>query len=70
MSVVTHRLQLTEREIKMIVISFDTWEDFDNAIGDIASAFYNATLPEQEQECARCGQDVLPSQHPSIGCDV
>ena len=54
----------------MIVLSFDTWEQFDEAIGDIASAFYNATLPEQEQECARCGQDVLPSEHGTIGCDI
>jgi hypothetical protein len=57
----------------MIVLSFDTWEEFDNAIGDIASAFYNASLPqeeEEEMECARCGEWVKPSKHPSIGCDV
>ena len=52
----------------MLVISFDTWEEFDNAIGDIASAFYKATLPEEEQECARCGKWVLPSEHGSFGC--
>ena len=54
----------------MIVLSFDTWEQFDNAIGDIASAFYNATLPEEEMDCARCGEWVKPSEHASIGCDV
>ena len=52
----------------MIVLSFDTWEEFDEAIGSIASAFYNATLPEQEQECSRCGKEVLPSEHGSFGC--
>lgn len=54
----------------MLVISFDTWEDFDNAIGDLASAFYKATLPEEEAECARCGEWVKPSEHPEIGCDL
>ena len=52
----------------MIVLNFETWEEFDEAIGDIASAFYNATLPEEEQECSRCGQWVLPSEHGSFGC--
>jgi hypothetical protein len=33
----------------MIVLSFETWEEFDNAIGDIASAFYNASLPQEEE---------------------
>ena len=51
-----------------ITIAFDTWEEFDDAIGSIASAFYNATLPEEEQECSRCGQWVLPSEHGSFGC--
>jgi hypothetical protein len=57
----------------MIVLSFDTWEEFDNAVGDIASAFYNASLPQEEEEemdCARCGEWVKPSEHPSIGCDI
>ena len=52
----------------MIVIKFDTWEEFDNAIAGISTAFYNATLPEEEQECSRCGKDVLPSEHGEFGC--
>ena len=27
-------------------------------------------LENRKQECGRCGQDVLPSQHPEIGCDA
>jgi len=53
----------------MIVLSFETWEEFDDAIGNIATAFYKASN-EEEAECARCGEWVLPSLHPSIGCDV
>jgi ribosomal protein S27AE len=55
----------------MIVLKFETWEEFDNAIAGISTAFYNATLPEEqeeEQECSRCGQWVLPSEHGSFGC--
>ena len=70
MSVVRFIMELERKEQQMLVISFDTWEEFDNAIGDLASAFYKATLPEEEQECARCGEYVLPSTHPEIGCDI
>lgn len=52
-----------------ITLNFATWEEFDNAISGIATAYANSTLPEQEQECARCGLEVLPSEHPEIGCD-
>jgi hypothetical protein len=50
----------------MLVISFNTWEDYDKAIASIASAY----LPESEYECVRCGEWVLPSEHGTIGCDV
>jgi len=49
-----------------VVLSFDTWEEWDNAIAGVAGFF----LPAEEEECGRCGEYVLPSQHPSIGCDV
>lgn len=52
----------------MIVINFDSWEEFDEKIGSLASALYKATLEEEEQECSRCGQWVLPSEHGSFGC--
>lgn len=54
----------------MIVLSFETWEEFDEAIGGIATAFYKASNEEEEMECARCGEWVKPSEHPSIGCDL
>lgn len=50
----------------MLVITFDTWEAYDEAIASIASAY----LPEEEMDCARCGEWVKPSEHASIGCDV
>lgn len=50
-----------------ITLSFDTWEEFDNAIAGIAG-FYTASLAEEEEECSRCGKDVLPSEHGSFGC--
>jgi hypothetical protein len=49
-----------------LLIKFDTWAEFDNAIAGIATAY----LPESEEECGRCGEYVLPSQHPEIGCDL
>lgn len=52
----------------MIVISFDSWEEFDESIGSLASAFYTASITEEEQECSRCGRLVLPSEHGSFGC--
>ena len=52
----------------MIVLSFDTWEEYDEAIGSIASAFASASVAEEEQECGRCGKWVLPSEHGSFGC--
>jgi hypothetical protein len=55
----------------MIVLSFETWEDYDNAIAGIASAFASASVAEEEEmDCARCGEWVKPSEHPSIGCDI
>ena len=50
-----------------VVLSFDTWEEWDNAIAGVAGFFLPA---EEEEECGRCGEYVLPSQHPSIGCDA
>lgn len=29
-----------------------------------------AEKAEEEMECARCGEWVKPSEHPSIGCDI
>jgi len=49
-----------------VSLSFDTWEEWDNAIAGVASFFLPA---EEEQECGRCGEFVKPSEHPSIGCD-
>jgi hypothetical protein len=49
-----------------ITLTFNTWEEYDEAIASIATAY----LPETEEECGRCGEYVLPSQHPSIGCDA
>ena len=51
-----------------ITLAFDTWEEFDDAIAGIAGAFYTASLAEEEEECSRCGKDVLPSEHGSFGC--
>ena len=47
------------------ILTFETWEEFDNAIASIATAY----LPETDEECGRCGEYVLPSQHAEIGCD-
>lgn len=66
MSVATDKLNLTKGKLMTIQIKFDTWEEFDNAIASIATAF----ISEQEQECARCGEWVKPSEHPKIGCDA
>jgi hypothetical protein len=50
----------------MVVLTFDTWEEYDNAIEGITKM----VISQNELfECARCGQDVLPSEHPPIGCD-
>ena len=49
-----------------VVLSFDTWEEWDNAIAGVAGFFLPA---EEEEECGRCGEWVKPSEHPSIGCD-
>lgn len=49
-----------------ITLTFNTWDEFDEAIAGIATAF----IAEQEQECSRCGEWVKPSEHPSIGCDA
>jgi hypothetical protein len=55
----------------MLVISFNTWEDYDKAIATIASAFASMEeVMEDEQECVRCGEWVFPSEHGTIGCDV
>lgn len=52
----------------MLVISFETWEEFDNAIGDIASAFASASVAENEVECVECGATVLlPYTNPVTG---
>jgi ribosomal protein S27AE len=26
-------------------------------------------MENEKQECIRCGYDVVPSEHPEIGCD-
>lgn len=54
----------------MIEIKFDSWEDFDNKLGSLAVALYKASKEEELLECARCGELVLPSEHPEIGCDI
>jgi hypothetical protein len=50
----------------MIVMKFDTWEEWDNAIAGIASAF----IAEETDECAECGHDVVKSQQADHACSV